>query len=469
MKRIYPIIVIIGLLAAANAALQKATFFGLPAWEDSGTPGTLVTDVAGDGGDVLAATAGYVVSLDELDIRRYGAVSAEADATADIQACIDAAAAAGKTVLIPAGTWNISQITLPSDFHLKIAAGATVNQITGSDVDMIVNDTPGGGGNVNIHLTCHGTLDGNGANQAANSDILAFTNVAGLVIDGTATITDAQAMGIMLDTVSNFVVRGVRQTDSYVNDGCKVFSSSYGLFDDCWFTANVDGVGGYGLTLSITGSGNSHILIVNCNLSDNDDEGFVCFGATDVHVKDCWIRNNLDSGCHTDGNTRLLIDGCAITGNANQGIGSSESNGVNDLLVERCDISSNGGYGIFHQTTGGTFKDNVIASNGANGIRAIIATGTIGTIISGNRITNNGQAADAAGIWLGYTTACMVCGNHCDDDQETATQTYAVYEYVTGIGTSYILGNTSYRNKTGGFSLQAGSDAVDANNNTVAR
>lgn len=446
--------------------LQKGTLLGHPIVEDDGAVGTPVLNLTGDGGDVVASNAARVAQLQSIDIRRYGATSGEADSTSYIQACITAATTAGVAALIPAGTWISETLTLPSNSHLIIADGATLTLKASTD-DALIENSDAVGGNTNIHITCFGTLNGNGGNNAAGTDIFYLDNIAGLIIDGDATVTAAQDIALHIENCSNVQVHNFHQTASTGGSGCRVRDCSNVRFRNCSFNLNV-GTEGYGVILSVVDGVNDHIQFVDCNFDDNDDEGIALYsGSTDVRFIRCTSSSGNGSGVHIAGTcSEVYFESCKINDNANEGLSIYPASGdICEVTVVNCMCNDNTGRGIVAHADYITLIGNTVARNGVQGIFLYYKTPLL-CLISNNRVYDNGLVSDRAGIYLNGATGAVVIGNVCYDDQGTATQTYGIEEINT-CGVNYYYNNLAYRNKTGGFSLQG--TAVEANNNTVAR
>lgn len=201
------------------------------------------------------------------DVRRFGAVAGDARAdTRAIQSAIDNCAGSGQTVIIPAGRFDSGGLTLRSDLHLHLAAGARLVMSTNYDD---YADRPAiegyrallfGDRVSNVEIGGTGTIDGAAALIYARMDRIIAANPDDPAADRRA------RFGLMLNRCSNVRVRditirdtpmfllGVRQCDNVVLDGFTL--------DAPVESHNTDG-------LQIIDS--SDVRVTNCRISVGDD------------------------------------------------------------------------------------------------------------------------------------------------------------------------------------------------------
>lgn len=133
-----------------------------------------------------------------LFVQDYGAVGdGIADDTASIQAAVAGAAAAGKWLFFPAGTYKVTGISLPSGTRM-LGMGAILKLAASTNASLLVNSDPVGG-NTRIHIEGI-ELDGNKANQGAISRPVALFKKCTYVTLRHVTAHDAKITTYTTDT-----------------------------------------------------------------------------------------------------------------------------------------------------------------------------------------------------------------------------------------------------------------------------
>lgn len=137
-------------------------------------------------------------------------------------------------------------------------------------------------------------------------------------------------------------------------------------------------------------------------------------------------------------------------------------------------IQDSGHYGIYSQSGNAHINQNKIYGGGRTGI-SIVAGGTywpLDTIdILHNHIYNNGILTTGDGIIIDSTTSTPIknvniVGNHCFDNQATATQRYGIIITSGGSNQSiFVAGNTNYGNTTSNIFIQDTSNSIVCYNN----
>ncbi|MBV9249100.1 MAG: hypothetical protein JO227_07660, partial [Acetobacteraceae bacterium] len=98
---------------------------GLFYWDASSSSGD-------DGGTIIVPTGSTTgrwkrIYTGPLDIRWFGASTSAADNEASIELAIKAAGTPGAAILIPAGTYNLTSLTVPANVALQFENGAVLN------------------------------------------------------------------------------------------------------------------------------------------------------------------------------------------------------------------------------------------------------------------------------------------------------------------------------------------------------
>jgi len=108
--------------------------------------------------------------------------------------------------------------------------------------------------------------------------------------------------------------------------------------------------------------------------------------------------------------------------------------------------------GIFDQTTVGWEHSHAICE--ANGRNGIALWDGAGNTVKNNVCLNNSQSAPGrySGIWLAATSASVISGNRCIDNQPAKTQKHGIEE-LANCQANTVIDNEATRNAAGSFSL----------------
>lgn len=106
-----------------------------------------------------------------------------------------------------------------------------------------------------------------------------------------------------------------------------------------------------------------------------------------IHADNVLVTNGTITGCSTgvysNGNSMIVMDGLRVHGNGSTGI---TINGGGIKIIRNCVIANNTHSGISTDTYA-IIQDNLIDSNGANGINNV----SLGSKVVGNIVSRNGQ------------------------------------------------------------------------------
>lgn len=199
--------------------LQKGTLNGYTIVEDSGSPGVPVTDVTGDGGDIVASSAAALARRNVRNVLDFGVVAdgSTNNATA-LTSLIASLPASGGTIYFPAAAnayvINSTVTIVQSNIVFIIAKGATIKSTTFSGVGgtdaifrfwtgtAVSNITFTGGGKIDGNASAPHLFLGKGAHSNIRVTNLELTNstntcvrmqgdVNGTETRGTATFSEA--------------------------------------------------------------------------------------------------------------------------------------------------------------------------------------------------------------------------------------------------------------------------------------
>ena len=251
-------------------------------------------------------------------ITDYGAETSSADNSAAINATIAAANnGGGGTVVIPAGTFLSGPITMESNVNLYISAGATLQMMpygngngspTGSypnngTTDSYANFIYGNGLN-NIEISGTGVIEGNGsawwtayeANSSIHRPYLIRFKACHTVLINDITLQNSPNVHICLgQSGSQF---GSDGTISNVTIKAPSTSPNTDAIDT-WYWTGVD--------------------ILNCNLSEGDDNVAMDSYSHDINIKDCTFGNGhgVSVGSYAASVNNILVDSCTFNGTTN--------------------------------------------------------------------------------------------------------------------------------------------------------
>jgi len=384
---------------------------------------------------------------------KYGFVAPAATGTtgtdvANLQAAITAAA--GKGIIIPAGSYSITALSIPADTSLFLSRGCTLTLANSSNTNLL-----NVAGN-NVTIEGHGKLNGNRANQSGNSNgvytISAYTTVRGI------TVTSCNGYNIVaFPGASDFRVDGCISLDARDEgievQGCARASITNNL---------VRGAGKNGIYVYANTTSNSSNTCTDVTISGNIVEGSsaISSGYANIRIDDrarnVTVTGNTVSGGGTSCNgivvhssTTYHTRDCAVTGNTVRnvpGAGIQASGYSQATVISGNSVQAAGTHGIYvtsANTTGVTVTGNTVSECTSSGIMLLDTTDFV---VEGNICRNNGQGANSNtyhGITLWQSTDSVnkgrVAGNRCYDDQVSKTQQYGIRTLNT-IGASVSIG-----------------------------
>jgi parallel beta-helix repeat protein len=329
-------------------------------------------------------------------VKTYGAKGdGVTDDTAAIQACINAVAGKGGTVVVPDGTYMING-NYSGSFGLRLGSNMTFAMTSGAVLKVITNGvdnysilTAGTVSNVTI---TGGTLTG---------DRLTHTGSSGQ--DG---------HGLVIGNASNITVTGLKATQCW-GDGIYITNSSSNItvtnsICDHNYRMGMSATAVNGLNVSYStfsntgqdgpllpggGSGfdlepNAGETVTNVNFSHNSVTGNAQYGigtggrytsgavTNYVTIASNTVTGNGSDGIYcNDGTTLSTVTSNTVTGNSGHGIELGEISPSNTVTGNTA--SNNSGYGIYAtQCTGSTITGNTGSGNKGGGFYHDSCSGT---------------------------------------------------------------------------------------------
>lgn len=190
-----------------------------------------------------------------------------------------------------------------------------------------------------------------------------------------------------------------------------------------------------------------HTIISN-NISYNSKDGFSIAGGLFVNFTGNQSFGNSQDGLWVDGTARsgsalpwssLIISGNNVNGNAGDGIEIKDEASSNLVVTDNI-IHNNTGVGLKLKPQHSIVSNNVISSNGLDGIWFNIGVAGKNMKITNNIIRNNGTLSTAGsnnGIKVNVTTVnwdyLEISGNTIVDTQGSPTQDYGILiDMITG-------------------------------------
>lgn len=486
------------------------------ATEEYMTSQTYSATIGGAVYNVTTGLTGYVASPSGwYNVKDYGALGGGAtDDTAEIQAAVDAAeAAGGGTVFFPSGTYLVSNIDMGAATYDNISlvgAGASsiIKQAAAANDDLFF-----------IRYATNITFrdlkfDGNASNQATGANSFFGGNSSCLVlardINSTGSSAGVQEGGIRFlncvfynwfwdainvsSDAAGLVVdgcffdgNGFTGGETYhfaINNQCKQFSIVNNQI------RNIDGGGVYmegdNTTLSeatytsVDGFGSiANNTVENCLWGIRSQNLGVAHSIVGNQISDCQSGIALDASGLTQSGESDYQHQNIVANNAIRTITKSTLNGDGiSILNHRNSVVS--GNSIESAVTGIRITSSGMVAVSGNAIRK---SGGIGVRISdstniticGNVIADGMQSASGtyetagseAGVTLfssGSTSGVVINGNMIVDQQSSATQAYGIllYHSCTGVDISgnrfsgNVTANISDRLGTSGISLTTG-------------
>jgi hypothetical protein len=397
-------------------------------WDDSAgvvtwlTPGT---NLAITGTSMAASGGGAGLSSVYDAMVTYLAVGdGSNDDTAEIQAAIDACAAAGGGIVwLGEGTFKIgaASVVMKTNVILRGVGRGTILQLAASTTGDVIK---GAGTNAATRTLYAGiedlVVDGNKANQSNGVDL--------------------QQYGIGWQYTSHSWVRNVwvintQRTGIFM-------SGEHNLVENCYLTgigkvgAASSIIGRSGIVFETDGTNAGHNRSINNRVMDCLEHGCKIYPTGhNSQIIGGYYNSSGDFGVWIDQADDCLVD--KVRADANLEIGiymSTLSRGVVTGCIANDTVDSDGSaHGIqFNNVTGGAITGNVCDNNGSVGIRITgTGSGTQYVTVSGNSVTNN----DDLGIYEAVGNRNNIVGNVCynngsnssaDNLTKTGAQTLAL-------------------------------------------
>ena len=300
----------------------------------------------------LPGMATAAAAANQIDVRSKGARGdGKTDDTAAIQAAIDAIAATGGTVRVPAGNYMIDAgraISLRSNVRLEMAPDAQLTALPNTLKRYHV-----------IRVW-----------RASNVQI-----IGGRVVGERGQHRGDKGewgYGINIQASHNVLVDGTR-------------------ISDCWGDGMWIGAFGRGAKADIS----TDVTVQNVVSTNNRRQGLSLGPCQRVRILDSTFSNThgtkpqsgIDLEPMGQGDVSdVLIEGCTLTGN--KGCGVEIHHNVSGVVIRRCTIRDNGGYGVLAAQMNDLWvDDNVITDNGMNGVK--LAGRTSDVKVTDNTLTSN--------------------------------------------------------------------------------
>lgn len=302
------------------------------------------------------------------------------DNTAQILAAIAAAIAAGYPLLVPAGVFITSPITMPSNLFilgdgdnsvLKLKSGSTAALLTA---------------NANCRIT-NLKLDGNKSAVSGSSvHGVAITSIANVkVVRATIINTLGDGINITGTITDNVVVHSCSITGFTRNGISWEAGTNVRIFDNSIRDSDVVASPGIGLSVSSTGNVVKSGIVTHCYSNNNAGGGYAFAGngsknVTNISVVGCFAVGNIGNGFRISTAERVILSGCVATNNTIDGY-RLEGDVQNTRLVT-CVADTNTSFGIREVVAGATpnyngFLHCVVTGNGNNTITKVGANSTI--------------------------------------------------------------------------------------------
>lgn len=396
--------------AGMNRALLNARALATKLGPGTGAPalGQLLAGAATAGQTVWAGrTAGatLLVAASNASAAARATASYVCDGTADqveINAALAALPAGGGSVRLSEGTFTLAA---------PIGTAKANSQLVGSGVDAttlrVVN---AGGASVNgtmvqlAHASCSLsflTVDGNKANNAAQTAMTLVAAFAADILVDTVRITNSPAYGSSTTGANARYMNCI--ADGCVLQGFILRSSGEAervLALHCIARACADGF--------YVDSG--PVTLVGCVAISNTRYGFAC-GAS-VRMIGCEAVSNVDSGFLAGGQWVSVI-GCRALLNGTSGIQVTGT----DVLVGGCHVIQNAQHGIYVtaarvQVVGCRVIDNSTFSN--FGFIGIVLNGTTDAFVDGNLVRQGSASANKQAQGISVVNSTNVLLGHND-------------------------------------------------------
>lgn len=428
---------------------------------------------------------GWVKDWTEFNVLAFDADNTGATNTqAEIQACIDAATAAGVLdVYVPAGAYKLTRVTdgtynyglkITNNIRLRGDGAATIFSVDTAAATRFVPILVQPSSTVNFVEFKDFVVDGNGKGQL-DAGLIQVNNVVRLVTDGlelkeggtAAEASPAGVNGIAISASSSSTTQQITIQNTYIHDTTKAAVN---------ISTNAKNVVIENVRIKdITGNGQSPGLQIN--------------GATVVTAKTVIINDTEGPGIvistvgtppsHTDSSEINLID-CFVS---RAGTGSSVGEGIKiqnansasalmdaKILIDGCHIFNNG-VGVNGSGIRIEYQKNVAIRNSwiyGNSSAGILFQSSQQFSVQGNHIYNNntGNSSEGAGVYLYAANGGFVVSNGIVTENfffNTSNQKYPVG--VRNDSGSNFTGLTIAENFSSGHST---SDGLGSFSGTVA-
>ena len=291
-------------------------------------------------------------AANQIDVRAKGARGdGKTDDTTAIQAAIDAIAATGGTVHVPAGNYMIDAaraISLRSNIRLEMAPDAQFTALP---------------------------------NTLKRYHVIRVWRVDNVQIVGGRVVGERDqhrgdkgewGYGINIQASHNVLVQGTR-------------------ISDCWGDGMWIGAFGRGAKADIS----TDVTVQNVVCTNNRRQGLSLGPCQRVRILDSTFsdtngtkpQSGIDLEPMGQGEVKdVLIQGCTLTGN--KGCGVEIHHSVSGVVIRRCTIRDNGGFGVLAAQMNGLWvDDNVITANGMSGVK--LAGHTSDVKVTDNTLSDN--------------------------------------------------------------------------------
>ena len=262
------------------------------------------------------------IPTNQYNILNFGALGdGVSNNTAAIQNTINAAAATGGTVEIPAGTYLSGPLTLTNQINLQIDAGAMLQMLPLATFTNYPAQNQTYGNLIyakklsDIEISGSGTIDGQGAAWWAASSSIFNNRPYMIFFNGNCQRVWIHGVTVQNPPKMHFVFKGVDSDIAFENVTINTTAAN---------AKNTDGIDLVG----------THCLVRNCTINSGDDN--IAMGSSSA----------------TAVSTDILITNCTFGVGHGVSIGSNTAGGVSNLTVTACTFNGTE-YGIHIKTDRG--------------------------------------------------------------------------------------------------------------------
>jgi hypothetical protein len=437
---------------------------------------------------------------------------AKGDGITDDQAAIQAAvdylsSKGGGTLFLPQGNYKLlGTIVWHSNVSIIGAGiGKSILKTVGTGFAAITNTTDGTNDNPLANCAFMDfEIDGSGINDTTynlGSKGIFILRMRRAIFKNLY-IHDTGGSGLGCDFLDDSII------DSVIVENCgRLWSSGYvggagiGIGTGTWATkeglviSNCHAIncGNYGIFCENQwlGTYSKFIKIVNCTVTGGRNTGISNKGNNNMIVSNCTISNNAQNGFSVeDESHECILENCIITDNGNNGVDINQR--VQNYKIHNCIIARNAKRGIFVHNGWNNMLDITITNNelygnligltfGTNTDAALALTNVtvnnnkifnnnaiaiefgcvfINLTVNHNDVFNNGLNYGAlyngnyAFVFSANATFVQIVGNHIFDNQATKTQRKGIYQ-ASGLtwDTVRIENNDVFGNISNGIEL----------------